>query len=405
MSFFIRSNIFDATEKQNLIKLLSRRVAVYKNGGRCLELVNWPARVVDDGGLLRLPLGVAHVVHKHLTRLQYDGGDRMARIGKFCLRREQEIFLEPLLKEPLFVAAQAWNLQPSFGKTITALYAAAWYGLDTVIVVHRRDLLKMWQCEAAKYNVKVNVVMISQLKKMVVYDGLVIVDEAHASCCKQAVDALIKFMPRLLIGLSGTFYRSDVLAPFVNWFFGPPIELKNQALIEYSSTRSGKIYFEQVETGFVPEKTDNWGALLISLIEIPARNQMIVERVVDLLAAGKKIILFVKNCSHGRILCETLVKKGHDAYCRFAKEDLKSDFDVIVTTYSKMGTGTSDSRINCVVFAIDALQYIVQYVYRGSREKDKDCLLIDFCDDNFVLKKHAKQRRSKYLQFGFVQIG
>ncbi len=337
MSFLIEQQRLGPVERAAVIKLLRpHQVWIWRGGRKLQEKVEWNCLAgIGKKGQMRLPLCAAALVTNLLSERPYDAGDRAARLAPFELRPEQQMFVERLLRPPLRPSCQAWDLLPSFGKTRTALYAAAWLGLKTTILCHRVDIRKMWQTEAEQFGVSAEVIMLGELGRSGDLSGeLLIVDEAHACCTKIGVRRLALVTPLVLIGLSGTFYRSDLEAPYVGWFFGPRLRLQEDARRVFQESRTGKIYYRQIQTGQRPKTSPHWGTMLESLAVNQERNEMILQHVLREIRSGKKLILFVKSCDHGRVLRDLILAAGHMAYCRFADDELQQNFDCVVTTYS-----------------------------------------------------------------------
>ncbi len=403
MSFFILAKSLTRDVLVTLAKRLDVTIDVKVKGRVESIRVSFPTDKV--GNKIMLPMGVAASVEDFIDLpkiiIDVSRNKRLEPFAPFLTRPEQLLFLEPLLKDSFALVAQAWDLKPSFGKTFIALYAVAWYGLETTIVVHRLDIADIWRAGIKRFGLlNTSVVMIGALKKSKNIDVL-IVDEAHACCTKNGVEAIMSKHPRVLIGLSGTFYKNDVFGPYLDWFYGPRIKLEGDAKEIYDQRRTGKIIVEQIFTGIRPRPTKIWGDFLDSLARNEERNRTICDVVSQKVFEGRVIILFVKTIVHGNLIRELLEEKHVEAKCRFATDKCPESFQCLITTFSKMGTGVSDERIDCCVFAIDVVEKVLQYVYRASRNEKRDAFLIDFVDESKCLKRHAEERKNVYLEAGF----
>lgn len=403
MSFNINLGKLTKSEKVCLYRELHTKIKVKTKGKEYDTIVNWPLTITKTKtktcGLI--PLGVAtKILYDHLPNINLHTQDY-----NVLLRKEQEIFLDSVLVKNLSKPlAQAWNLRPGFGKTITCIAAIKFYNIDTIIVVHRSQLKKQWEEELEKYNVKnTRVLMIS---KLVSAEGMLVIDEAHACVTSKGVFAISKTRPRILIGLSGSFYRSDEFSPYLKWFFNDPISLpiEAQKILDDSTTR--KIHVRVVKTNFEPTMKMglsgrlDWGLVLSSLATNEERNKLIhglVEEYKD-----KNILILVKIVEHGKRLAEIISRTEPVAICfgsmQLSEQDLEKR--ILISTSQKIGTGISINKLDCLILATDVVNYYIQYASRILREKSQDALIIDIIDKNFVLQKHFADRCIVYNELG-----
>jgi superfamily II DNA or RNA helicase len=324
-------------------------------------------------------------------------------LNDVVLRPEQQSFLKRVLKpNPTQHIAQAWELEPAFGKTITCVAAIAFYQVDTVIVVHRRDLKSQWitSIKSALKNVEfeTKVVMISEIKKITKCD-LLVIDEAHVCITPKSAELLAILHPKIIIGLSGTFYRHDHNNVYLEWLFGPKIGLEQDEINIMKETTSRCIEVEIIHTNIVPKvqhssngKVD-WNHILVQLSRNDLRNNMIVETVKK--HSHLNILILVKFVEHGMVLHDQL----ESSVTYFGKDKLTKvvcDAPIIISTAQKVGTGISLNKLNCLIFATDFVNYSIQYISRVLRDKNQDAKIIDFVDDYSILKYHAKKRRQVY---------
>lgn len=136
-------------------------------------------------------------------------------------------------------------LSTGCGKTILSLAIAAKLSVRTLVIVHKTDLLKVWQEDIAKAlempagiiqgsNRRVDDITVAtiqtlnSMKKSGAFSSaflnqfdLIIVDEAH-HCPASTYDIIHKFQAIYRIGLTATPERNDGLTHVLNIFFGQP---------------------------------------------------------------------------------------------------------------------------------------------------------------------------------------
>ena len=402
MSVSIRQKLLTKETKLFLHKNLQTVVPNPNKMGPKTIVVSWPLKKSRDG-TFNLPLGiVCSTPDLNNISPPFILLHKEPIIQNFLLRPEQEIFLKKvLISKPERPFSQAWDLIPGFGKTITCIAAILFYNMDTIIVVHRACLLKQWESELAIHashtKLVIKVVMLSQLSKYKV-DGLLIVDEAHACMTKNGIEIFTIVEPKIMIGLSGSFFRYDANQPYLKWLYGEPITLPKDAqdLVDASTTR--KITLRVVESNVAPSVVFkngrlDWNLVLTSLSENEERN-LIISNLAKFYF-DKKILILVKRVEHGKLL-HNLISDSATCFGNDSVTQAMIDSRVLISSSMKIGTGMSLNHLNCIILATDVVNYTIQYVSRILREKTQDALIIDIVDKNFTLAKHFAARKVVY---------
>jgi superfamily II DNA or RNA helicase len=315
----------------------------------------------------------------------------------FELRQEQKMWLDQVLKNSPCSFSQAWSLNPGFGKTIVGLCAAVYYNLPTIIIVPRSLLKKQWQDVIDQKQLKnIQVEMLSFIPKIQIKNFLLIMDEAHLCITKKTFKEINKLEPSILIGLSGTFYRHDELHPYLEWFFGPKIELNKNAFNVLQNSISRKITCDIYYTKFEPELISrcgklDWDKVLKSIFQNEERNQLIAKLVNNL--PDQNILILVKYIEHGKLLANLIP----DSCTCFNNEEIKAS-RIIISTCKKMGVGVSLNHLNCIVLASDLVNYSIQYISRVLRDKTQDAYIIDFVDNHPIFFRHFYERKKIYSE-------
>ena len=400
MSFNIDPRALNNKQKIELLRFLSEKYKIVNNGKVSLVNTKWP--LICDKGQVSLPLGVSETIKNLLPKFSI----RSENYG-IGLRKEQELFLDSVLVrdiDNIVPFSQAWDLRPGFGKTITCIAAIKFYNMETIVVVHRTALKNQWEAELAKYNVSnTKVMMISQLCRDC---EMLVVDEAHACMTENGIKNISKIKPRVMIGLSGSFYRRDRFGPYLKWFFGPPIPLPVDAERILTDSITRVIDVDVIKTKFRPEVRRgvngrlDWGAVIHSISFNDDRNNMIQGLVKEY--NSKNILILVKLVDHGRKLAEIIGSTESVSTC-FGSDVLDNDNiskRVLISTCQKIGTGVSINKLNCLILATDVVNYYIQYASRILREKGQDALIIDIVDDHKTLYKHLADRVDVYREIG-----
>jgi superfamily II DNA or RNA helicase len=289
----------------------------------------------------------------------------------------------------------------------------------TLVLAHRLILIDQWVESFKKFapdaNVKVLMpkqkvdptsdVLIINASNIVNFPentfkdvGLLIVDECHLILAETISKSLMRIFPRYILGLSATPYRKDGLNKLLTLYFG------DQKIIR-EMNREHTIY--QIYTGFKPtiEKAANgrinWNVVLSSQSQDFDRNTLIC----DLLCyfSDRIFLVLVKRVDHGKVL-ETMLKERNESVTTMFSSSKSFDKTarILVGTTNKLGVGFDHSRLDALCLATDIKDYFAQYLGRVFRNETVVPLILDFIDDNLVLKQHFNVRREQYQKSGGI---
>lgn len=280
---------------------------------------------------------------------------------------------------------------PGAGKTILGIYLVSARRKNTLVLVHRRQLLEQWRAQLAsllgidlreigmigggrdKQTGFIDVAMFQSLiqksavKDIVSHYGHIIVDECHHVSAFTFEQVLRKARARFILGLTATPYRRDGHQPIILMQCGP---------VRYKvshTEESAKHPFQQrlicQRTNFtIPdlEAEQNIHHMYTRLIADEERNQMILNDVLHVLEEGRSPILLTERREHLELLIEKLrpfvkniiVLKGG---MRIKKrntimENLASIPDgetrLLLATGRYAGEGFDDARLDTLFLAI-----------------------------------------------------
>lgn len=299
------------------------------------------------------------------------------------------------------------------GKTIMALNIMTKLRYKTLIIIERKTLIEVWTETMDEFfpnhtycvvdskiglskDVDVYIMSINIAENFPREDyeniGYVIIDECHIICTENFVRGLLRFTPRVMIGLSATPERADGMDKVLTRFLGPEKVVK-KLYVEH--------YIYRLSTKFKPivEKTEdgklNWNSVLASQASNMDRNDLIV-RILRYFPERCWIVL-CKTVDHATTLCKMLETLGENVdYIAKNKHKYKKDFRILCATYAKAGVGFNCPKLNSLLIASDVKSLIEQYHGRIVRRKDANPIVIDIIDDFFVFYNHWKERKKYY---------
>lgn len=314
---------------------------------------------------------------------------------------------EKLLKEGVVMI----SCFTGFGKTITTLALACMLRLKTLVVTHRVCLVEQWKnsvlefCSSSKmselplemsshFNV-VNIASISKIKNIKEYE-LLITDETHLLLSEKRSLNLLRINPKKIIGLTATPYRPDELNTAFKLFFGANYIVEKLSKIHYVYHIQTKI---KLENKYLWNKRLDWNFILKQQCENEERNSLIVNIILKF-ERNRKWLILVKRKMHATCL-EFLFKKELFSVCTLIGNETTFDKDanIIIGTFSKIGTGFDHSKLDSLLLASDVVEYFIQFVGRVMRTVI-DPIIIDLVDDHPVLVNHFTIRRKVYLDHG-----
>ena len=235
-------------------------------------------------------------------------------------------------------------------------------------------------------------------KKLGIYKdtiGMLIVDEAHVACASEMSRALLYFNPRIAVALTATPQREDGMDKALELYFG-----------EYDTTRIIRIAQDpftvyRLPTGIKPAFTRNafgkkdWNSVITSLIENETRNKLIIDLIKKF--STFTILVLTKRKTHCDILAKELKNLGitNTVMTGTAKKYDKTA-RVLLSTYSKLGVGFDDGRLNMLIVACSVKQ-VEQYAGRLRDSAGKKRVVIDLVDSDPNCQSHWSERRKWYI--------
>lgn len=362
------------------------------------------------------------------------------------LRDDQRQAMAALLAEETGVLAAT----TAFGKTVLAAAMIAERGVNTLVLVHRQQLMTQWverlitflglqdrdigRLGGGRRKLKgtVDVALLqSMVRKGVVDDriadyGHLIVDECHHLSARNFELAVRRAKAKYLLGLSATVTRKDGHHPIIFMQCGPvrhqvsarqhagTRELHKQAIVRPTRFVAGP------DRGQEDARVD-FTRLVDLLARDAQRNAMICDDIASAVAAGAFPLVLTERTEHLDELARRLRERGIEPICfrgGMAKKKLQSARSeivvpgggrrrAVVATGRFVGEGFDAPHLDCLFIALPVSWKgtVAQYVGRLHRAQDGKELVrvFDYADLNVSMLARMFDRRCKaYRQQGYT---
>jgi len=335
----------------------------------------------------------------------------------------------------------------AFGKTVLAIRMMAERGLNTLILVHRRQLMDQWIERLTAFSNlsrdaigmigggrrkpkgQVDVALIQSLvRKGEVNDivgnyGHLVVDECHHLSAASFELVARRSKARYILGLSATVTRKDGHHPIIVMQCGP-IRHRVDARSE-----AAKRPFDHVvrirDTNFLLQAPLDISSPSIhdvfkEMIADEARNDLIFDDVLRALEAGRSPVVITERTAHLETIAKRLErfarhvivlrggqseKQRRDIAARLAAIP-RTEERVIVATGRYLGEGFDDSRLDTLFLTMPIAWKgtLAQYAGRLHRLNDakREVIIYDYVDMRVpVLARMAAKRRISYQSIGY----
>ena len=334
----------------------------------------------------------------------------------------------------------------AFGKTVVAAQMIAARDRNTLVLVHRRQLLEQWVARLRAFlDIPPNSVgvihggkrrptgiidvalMQSLVRRGVVSDlvaeyGHVVVDECHhlSAVGFEAIARAAK--ARYVLGLSATVTRKDGHHPIIFMQCGPVrhrVDARKQAAARPfdHTVIFRRTAFRLART--TPDERPSIQELYARLAQDPARNDLIFNDILSALEAGRSPVVITERRDHLDALAGRLSKFAKNVIVlhggmgargsRMAAAALQAiagdEERVLVATGRYLGEGFDDGRLDTLFLTmpISWRGTLAQYAGRLHRlhASKRDVVIYDYVDENEpLLAKMASKREAGYRSLG-----
>ncbi|MBS3820179.1 MAG: DEAD/DEAH box helicase family protein [Planctomycetes bacterium] len=359
------------------------------------------------------------------------------------LRPEQVAAAEAMLAHDIGVLSAT----TAFGKTVLAAWLIAQRGVNTLIVVHRRQLLEQWVERLTTFlGLPIKAIgkigggrkkptgsldvaiMQSLVRKRVVDDrvgeyGHLVVDECHHLSAQSFEQVARRAKARFVTGLSATVARKDGHHPIIFMQCGPVryrVDAKQQARARpFVHTVHVRPTGFQASVTADPDARIQFQQLYGELIADEGRNQLICHDVVQAVEKGRSPIVLTERTEHLERLGEILAPDvRHLVILRggMGKKQLKAVQDqlaaiaeseqrVLLATGRYIGEGFDNARLDTLFLTLPVSWRgtVAQYAGRLHRLHDqkREVRIYDYADLNVPMLSRMFDRRCK----GYEAIG
>jgi len=359
------------------------------------------------------------------------------------LRPDQEFAADAMLKHDTGVLSAT----TAFGKTVVGAWLIAQRRVNTLILVHRQQLLEQWIERLSAFlelpakeigrigagrkrpTGRIDVALIQSLVRKGVVDdqvgqyGHLIIDECHHLAAHSFEHVARRFKGKFVTGLSATVTRKDGHHPIIFMQCGPirhRVDARQQAGARPfdHSVFVRPTGFRQLEVTN-PDMRMQFHDLYEQLIKDETRNRLIVAEVIQSVRNGRSpVVLTERNehldyfvrCLTGEIRNVVVLRGG------MRKKELQrvaaqlssipeTDERVLLATGRYLGEGFDDSRLDTLFLSLPVSWRgtIAQYVGRLHRLNDRkrEVQVYDYADLDVPMLARMFDRRCK----GYEAVG
>ena len=338
----------------------------------------------------------------------------------------------------------------AFGKTVVAAKIIATRNRNSLVLVHRRQLLDQWVARLhtfldiepnqigvihggkKKPTGVIDVALVQSLLRngevsdLVAGYGHVIVDECHhlSAVGFEAVARQVK--ARYMLGLSATVTRKDGHHPIIFMQCGPVRHRVDARAHAASRPFDHKVVFRRTEFRLNLSNPDEKPAiqgLYAMLARDQARNDLIFDDILSTLEAGRSPLVITERKDHLELLATRLSRFAKNIVAlqggmnagrtRAATDALATIPDheerVLVATGRYLGEGFDDARLDTLFLTmpISWRGILAQYAGRLHRlhPTKRDVVIYDYVDGNEpMLAKMAARREAGYRTLGYRAV-
>ncbi len=397
--------------------------------------IGLPRGSLDDA----INLLIKHGIQGDMEDERYSGKKiKIKFIGQ--LRPKQKKALKALNDHDIGVLAAS----TAFGKTVVGAAMIAKRKVNTLVLVHRQQLMDQWKEKLSvfldipakeigligsgknKVTGKIDIAMLQSLfrkgeVKDVVQDyGQVIVDECHHISAFSFEQVMKQAKAKYILGLTATPIRKDGHHPIIMMQCGPiryQVSAK-EAMRERPFDHVVRLKYTDFK---MPIEGEDYhiSQYYSELSKDALRNELIVNDVQNEMNQGRNPLVLTERTQHTESLADRLTQAGKEVIVLkggMGRKQRKAVFErvsaansngrVIIATGRYIGEGFDDSRLDTLFLAmpISWQGTLQQYVGRLHRIHDgkKVVRVYDYIDRNVpVLLRMSERRLKKYPSIGY----
>lgn len=417
----------------------------------------------DEGNYIALPRGVREELHSILNtaRIPFTEED-FRQTGQTIsvsftarLYPEQQVAADAMLKHETGILHAA----TAFGKTAVGAYLVAERKVNTLVLVHNREIMKNWVEDFQKfldidaplptYKTRtgrtrsrkshigclysghdsttgfIDVAMFSSLgseeevSDIVKSYGMVIMDECHHAAAQTAEEVLRRFTAKYVYGLTATPKRDDGMEPKMLMQLGP-IRHRFTARQKAATQNVRHLIYPRFTRLYNPGEEWKINEAYQAVISDTPRNQLIINDTLAAIEDGRTPLLLTKFRAHAAQLQQMLaphvphvilLQGGGSTHER---EQLRQRLNsipaneklAVVAIGRYIGEGFNLPRLDTLMLATPIAWEgnVEQYAGRLHRdyESKKEVIIYDYVDSNIrVLDNMYHKRLRAYRKIGY----
>ena len=351
----------------------------------------------------------------------------------------------------------------AFGKTVVCSYLIAQRKVNTLILLHSKDLLEQWVEELDKfltineeppvYKTKsgrekrrnsaigilhgsrntltglIDVAMVGSVYSKGKFNefinsyGMVLMDECHHCGSNTSVEVMKKVNARYVYGVSATPKRGDELEKIIYMLIGP---VRHSYTAKERAAEQGIGHYVYPRYTRVVDTEESKGDIngAYSLISSnAARNDMILDDTRKCVKEGRTPVILTKYKEQAKYLYDHLQKDADHVFLLYGDNSDKENLDVrrclkevpqdksliLVATGQKIGEGFDYPRLDTLMLAapVSFSGRLEQYIGRLNRDYvgKEDVIVYDYIDSHIrILDNMYAKRLRTYKRTGFQVI-
>lgn len=333
----------------------------------------------------------------------------------------------------------------AFGKTVVAASIIASRKVNTLVLVHRRELMDQWKERLSSFlnldakeigsigggkekrTGRIDIAVIQslnhkgQIKDYLTEYGQIVVDECHHVSAFSFEQVLKKARAKYVVGLTATPTRQDGQQPIVLMQYGPirtRIDAKSQAFVRGFEHKVVPRYtsFQLPSLQAVPSIQ----SIYQFLVDDEKRNELIFDDLLKCLDQGRSPILLAERTAHVEYFEKKLEKFAKNVIVlrggmgKKQREELRqrianiadTEERVFIATGKLIGEGFDDARLD-TLFLVHPISWkgsLQQYAGRlhRSHANKQDVQIYDYVDIQVPLLMSMYRKRVKgYRAMGY----
>jgi len=366
-------------------------------------------------------------------------GKSLARLTfKGKLRKDQAYAVDVLAKHAVGVL----HAPTAFGKTVTAIGLIQRRKVNTLILVHSRQLLDQWQERLNAFLTGATVGMIgggkhkpsdeidvatyqslinrsdNSVSPVLFNYGQIIIDECHHISAPTYETLLSEVHAKYVLGVTATPQRQDGHQPIIFMQAGP---IRHRVKNDQQSPFEQRVLVQKLTTPPPPEWQNGETRPHIAeiyrwLMQDASRNQRIVNDVLTMVEKQHHPLVLTERREHALQLAEALSERG--ILCQVLRGAMKTkerdavmaaldDTQVLIATGKYIGEGFDLPKLDTLFLAlpISWRGSLAQYAGRIHRQVDGKTrvTIYDYVDSTLPTLQRMYQRRVKgYEAMGYT---